>query len=283
MGEAGGHLTLLAGLRDAQAVLMALLLAAARPLSFLFVVPLFTRFGLQEGVVRGGILVAFAAPIVPGLAVVMMGAEPVTVPMATLLVAKELLIGLVLGLVLGLPLWAVVAAGDLIDMQRGASMATLVDPGGGEETTVSGTLFFLLAALVLVASGWFTEVLLSALYDTYDDWPVLALLPPLEARAAQGFLEILDALLETGLVLAVPIFAPLLMTEIALALAGKYTQQLNVMFLAMSLKQIVYVLLLPIYFGALVFYVQDEISDLGSARGVLRGFLSPGGVPGGTE
>lgn len=278
MGGAEAAMAAMALAGGAQAVLLALLLSAARPLAFLFVMPLFTRFGLQEGVVRGGIVMAFAAPIVPGVAMAL-GTEPLPVPMAAMLIAKELLIGLVLALILGLPLWAVVTAGDLIDMQRGASMATLVEPGSGEDTTITGTLFFLLAALVLVSSGWFTEVVLSALYATYDDWPVLALLPPPDPRVAEGFLDLLDALLETGLVLSIPIFAPLLTAEIALALSGKYTQQLNVMFLAMSLKQVIYVLLLPVYFGTLMIYLQDEIASLGAAEGALRGFLDPSAAP----
>lgn len=261
--------------RGVGVLFVGLILAAARPLALIFVLPLFTRFGLQEGLVRGGILVAFAAPVFPGLTEDMALTGPPEGARLALLIAKELFVGLLLGLILGVPLWAVAAAGDMVELQRGASMATLVDPGSGEDTTPLGTLLFLLTAWVLVTSGWFTEVILASLYGTYAAWPVLASVPPLEPAAAEGALALLDLLLRTGLVLSIPLLGPLLLTEVAMGLAGRYTQQINVMFLAMSVKQIVFVLLLPLYFASLVYYVRGEIRDLGGAPEVLDGFLDP--------
>lgn len=261
--------------RGPEVLLFGLLLASARSLAFIMVLPLFTRFGLQEGLIRGGILVAFAAPVLPGVIEGLEAAPPPPIALVTVLLVKELFLGLLMGLLLGLPIWAVQAAGDMIDMQRGAMMSDMIEPGSGEQTTVTGTLFVLLTAFVLVAAGWFTEVLLDLLYESYGAWPVLAPLPPLDAAAGAGALMLLDALFETGLVLAIPVFAPLLLTEFAMAVAGKYTQQINVMFLAMSVKQVIYVLILPIYFGALMYYMQGEIRDLGGTLDTLRGFLRP--------
>lgn len=259
--------------RGPEVVFFGLLLSAARPLAFIFVLPLFTRFGLQQGLIQGGILVAFSAPVFPGVSADLQAMAAIPIPTVSVLLFKELLIGVILALILGMPLWAVVAAGDMIDMQRGASMGTIVDPGTGDENTLTGTLFFLITALVLITSGWFTEVLLESLYGSYASWPVLQPLPALDPAAGERALNLLDGLLETGLVLAIPVLAPLLLAEIALGLAGKYTQQINVMFVAMSLKQIIYILILPIYFGSLLYYMQGEIRDLGSAMSVLEGFL----------
>lgn len=265
--------------RGPEVFLVTLVLSAARPLAFIMITPLFTRFGLQAGLIRGAILLAFAAPVFPGLYAELIVTPEISIPELALLIVKELLIGALLGLLLGIPLWAVAGAGDMIDFQRGAAMATIVDPGSGDETTPTGTLFFLVIALVLAASGWFTEVLLDLLYDTYRTWPVLAPIPALDAEAGELLLNLLDALLETAIVLAIPLFGPLLITEIAMALAGKYTPQINILFLAMSVKQIVYVILLPLYFGGLVYYMQGEVRDLSGTIDALRGFLSPGEVP----
>jgi type III secretion protein T len=261
--------------RGPEVLLMGLVLSAARPLAFIFVLPLFTRFGLQQGLIQGAVMVAFAAPVLPGVTEALSVAGTPDLGALAVLLAKELLLGVLLGLVLGLPFWAVVAAGDMIEMQRGASMATLVDPGAGDETTVTGTLFFLMVAFVLVTSGWFTEVLLETLYASYAGWPVLDPLPALTPAAGANALGLLDALVETGLVLAMPIFGTLLLAELALGLAGRYTQQINVMFLAMSLKQVIYVLLLPVYFAGLVFFAEGEVRELGGALDVLRGLLGP--------
>ena len=259
--------------RGPEIVFLGLLLSAARPLAFIFVLPLFTRFGLQQGLIQGAVMVAFAAPVFPGVAAAVEAAPTLSIATLSALLVKELLLGLILGLVLGLPLWAVVAAGDFIDLQRGAQMATLVDPGAGEETTITGTAFFLLIALVLVTSGWFTEVLLETLYGSYRGWPVLDALPPLDPEAGAAALGLLDALFETGLVLSIPIVGTMLFAEVALGLAGRYTQQLNVMFIAMSLKQFIYILALPIYYASLVYFTRGEVRDLGGALGVLEGFV----------
>ena len=261
--------------RGPETFLFGVFLSAARPLAFIFVLPLFTRFGLQQGLIQGAIMIAFAAPVFPGLTAELSSIAPLPIPTLAVLLVKELLIGLLLALILGMPLWAVVTAGDIIDAQRGASMATLIEPGSGEETTITGTLFFLITALILVSSGWFVEVLLASLYGTYEAWPVLQVLPALDPEAGAGALQLLNGLLETGLVLAIPVLAPLLLAELALGLAGKYTQQMNVMFVAMSVKQIVYIMILPIYFGALIYYMRGEIRDLSEARFILDGFLGP--------
>lgn len=263
--------------RGIETLFLGLLFSVARPLALIYVLPLFTRFGLQQGLLRGGILVAFGAPVYPGVTEALAAQDLPGIAVTAGLLAKELFVGLLLGLTMGIPLWGVAAAGDFIDQQRGAMMATLVDPGSGDDTTPTGTLLFLMCAFILVMSGWFTEVILFSLYATYDAWPVLAPLPPLRPEAAEGALAVLDALMRTGLVLAIPVVGTMLLTEIALALSGRYTQQINVMFLAMSVKQLLYILILPVYFGALVYYMRGEIRDIGDAADQLRGFLAPGG------
>jgi type III secretion protein T len=261
--------------RGPDILFISVLLSAARPLALIFVLPLFTRFGLQQGLIQGAIMVAFAAPVFPGVSSAVGALPPLPLALLALLLLKELLIGLLLGLILGIPLWAVVAAGDIIDMQRGASIATLVDPGSGEETTVTGTLLFLLAALLLISAGWFTEVILTSLYESYTTFPILAVTGDLQVQAGAGALNLLDKLLETGLILAIPVLGPLFLAEVALGLAARYTQQLNVMFLSMSLKQVIYIFLLPVYFGALIFYVRQNLGDLTSTSIFLRSFLGP--------
>ncbi len=261
--------------RFAELAFVALILSAARPLAFVMVTPIFTRFGLQEGLIRGALLLTFAVPVLPATYAELQLVPSLPLLQMALLLFKELSIGVLLALLLGLPLWAIAAAGDIIDMQRGASMAELVEPGSGDQTTPTGTLFFLMAALLLVSNGWFTQVLLASLYDTYAIWPVLASLPPVGPALGAPVLGLLDRLVETALLLAMPLFGALLLTEVSLAIACKYVQQINVMFLAMGVKQIVYAVLLPVYFATLMFFVADHVRDLAGTMDVLRGFLPP--------
>lgn len=268
----------LAQSRISELLFLVLVLGTARPLAFVMVTPIFTRFGLQQGLIRSTILLAFAMPVLPGLYIDLAGAPTPNTAEIALLVAKEIVIGLILSLVLGIPLWAVAAAGDIIDMQRGAIMSEMVDPGSGDATTPTGTLFFLMAALLLVSNGWFTEVLLASLYGTYEVWPVLAPLPSFEPDAAWRALDILQRLAETSLTLAMPIVGAILLAEFTLALALKYTQQINAMILAMSVKQIIFIMLLPVYFASMMYFVSGHVKDLGGLINDMQGFFSPDGV-----
>jgi hypothetical protein len=56
---------------------------------------------------------------------------------------------MVVGVVLAVPLYAAEAAGDILDLQRGSSSATLSDPLGSSQSAITGTLL----ALVVIAEG----------------------------------------------------------------------------------------------------------------------------------
>ncbi len=257
-----------------QTLLYALVLASARALAFVVVHPVFTRFGLQAGVLRGALVLAFAAPVISSTIREISGQElPGNFELLGLL-GKEILIGLLLGLILGVPFWAAAAAGDIIDFQRGAAMATLIDPGSGGETSPTGTLFFLFALLLLATSDWFRDILLGGLYQTYAFWPVLTPLPTVSPESGGLLLGLLGDIMKIGLVLALPIFASLFLTEISLAIVGRYLPQINIMFIAMSFKQVVYVILLPIYFVSLIYFQQRLFTGLDGSLETLGELIS---------
>lgn len=258
-----------------EALLFSLILSTSRPLGFILILPLFTRFGLRNGILQGAVMIAFAIPVFPGVMHMVTLMPSLDFTTVALLVAKEVFLGVLLGLILGIPFWAIMAAGDMIDMQRGASMATLLAPGTGEQTTVTGTLFFLIAVFVLIISGWFTQVLLRTLYESYAPWPVLRFLPDLTPDAGALALELLDALFATGLMLAIPILGPLLLTELAMGIAGKFMPQINILDLAMSVKQVIFLVLLSLYLSAFLYYIEVEVRDLGATLDTLRAFLAP--------
>ena len=261
---------------ELEAFLLALVLSAARPLMFLSVVPIFNRLGLQAGLVRGGVVIALAAPVLPGVYGELLAGEiPSTLEIAWLLI-KEVGIGLLLGLALGVPFWALSAAGNMIDFQRGASIATIIDPGSGADTTPTDTLFLLIAVYLLMSNDWFVQIFVGALYDTYKSWPVFATIPQLDANAAERALSIIGSVLKTGLLLSFPILAPLLLIEIVMAFAFKETKQINVLLLALSFKQVIYVFLLPIYFSALMYYSSREFGNLGGTNRFIEGFFGGG-------
>jgi len=239
-------------------------LAITRMLAMLLVMPAFTRLG-TTGVVRTGIALVAALPVIP---VVAQAVAPFTLTPATIavLTAKEAIVGALLGLMLGIPLWAAQAAGDMLDLQRGASMATLANPSQAEEVSVSGTLFELTMLALFYASGG-VAVALGVIYDSYALWPAAATLPQFGPSTGLILLRALDSVITLGLMLAAPLVLCLFVADIVLALLSRAAPNLNVFDLSFSLKSLLFAALLVLYCAFLIGYMR---SDLLLLEGVSR-------------
>lgn len=247
---------------DLMRMLSVLAVVGARPLAFVMLHPIFGRFGISSGFLRGAVMVAMSAPVLPGAAAMVAADPTLALPAAIpMLILSEFLIGALLGLLTGVPFWAALAAGDFIDNQRGAAMASLFDPGSSTESSVTGTLLFLTCILVLAAGGALFPAIFGPLMKSYVLFPVmtgLALPDPMQGELA---LKLLDQILRAGLILALPIIIPLLLTEMVLVIATKYMQQINAMFLAMSVKQAVNALLILFYAVILARYAMGQLGS----------------------
>lgn len=254
--------------------LVLLVLCAARPLGFVYLMPLFGRFHLNTGYLRGAVMVAMILPILPA-ALAQLAADPTLSQPARLpgLVAREFIIGAILGLLTGIPFWAAMAAGDMIDLQRGAMMAQLIDPGSGGESSVTGTLLLLACLLVLSASGALIPALFGPLLDSYRVVPLFASLPPVDPATGALALGLLDTLLKSGVLLALPLIVPLLLVEMGIVIATKYLPQLNAMFLSMSVKQGLHALLLAVSATLLAGYAVGLMGHPSLSPDALRAFL----------
>lgn len=238
-----------------RALVTLLPVTAARPLGYVLLIPLLGRFHLNTGYLRGALLVALILPVMPA-AIAAADADPTLLSPARVpgLMATEFLVGAILGLLAGLPLWAAQAAGDFMDIQRGAQMAQILDPGSADQQSVTGTLLLLVCILVLAAKGLLVPALFGPVLDSYGVVPLFSPLPRIEPAQGALALRLLDTLTRTGLVLALPVLVPLLLVEMAVAVATKYMPQLNAMFLSMAIKQAVQALLMILYAAVLAGY-----------------------------
>jgi flagellar biosynthetic protein FliR len=148
-------------------------------------------------------------------------------------IAGELAVGLVYGLSLTLLGEMLIFAGQIVGLQFSFSLVNLLDPSSSIQTPLLGDLFQLMGTLVVIASG-LDRILLASMVRSFRVVPLgsYALAPPTAlalVRAAGGvFLAALE--------LAAPVLAATLLVEIAVALLGKLSPQLPVMFLSVPLK-----------------------------------------------
>lgn len=250
--------------------LVAWAIPAARLLGVFTVLPIFTRLGLT-GLLRGGVALALALPLAPGLQTAVGPAIAQGGGVLTLLLVKEALVGVLIGLVAGVPFWAALTAGELVDQQRGSQAALAPDPSG-EEAGATGTLLLLTSAVVFLGAGGL-RLLQEGVFESYALWPAASPLPAFSAQAGERALGVLDRLLLGGVVLASPLLVAMLLAEVSLGLVGRFAPQLNVFDLAMAVKGIVHAVGLPIYALVLVGYLEGGLAPLARLVAELRGFV----------
>jgi type III secretion protein T len=193
--------------------------------------------------------------------------------------AKEYALGFLLGYLIGMIFWVVQAAGGLIDNQRGAAIATSIDPLLGEEASPLGNLFSQAFLTYIFTSGSFL-LALGMLYKSYLLWPITSAIPNLTDAFPGVMLLTFDNAMRLAFVLALPIIAIMFVAEFALAIVSRFAPQIQVFVLAMPLKSILAILGLILYLAPM-FHFSDQqflrnINNAGYLLDMLKfGYRSP--------
>lgn len=170
---------------------------------------------------------------------------------------KEAALGFVMGFFVTWLLWAVQAAGNFIDNQRGAAIASSIDPLQGHESSPLGLLFGQAFITYFFAVGGFLMIT-GLLYASYREWPVIQTIPLfLEAFPAM-ILEILDHGMRLAFIIAAPVIAIMFFAEFALALVSRFAPQIQVFILAMPIKSALAIAILVFSLPILMRYGLDQ-------------------------
>jgi type III secretion protein T len=250
----------------------ALSFVIARMTGLIMVLPAFTRLGLT-GILQGATALALALPVAP-LVVAALAGQKLTIIMIPALMGKEVVIGVAIGLVLGVPFWAAEAAGDILDLQRGSTAATLFDPSAISEEGITGTLLTLVMVALYFSSGGL-RLTLGTVYESYGIWPAGNVFPTLSPAASQFFIVLLDRVMTLGLLLVAPIVVFMLLSDLLLALVSRASPQLNVFALSLSVKNLVFAVLLALYAAFLIGYMETDLGLLLQAGSDLETLAKP--------
>jgi type III secretion protein T len=239
--------------------IIALSLATARMTGMILIMPAFARLGLS-GIMRGATALAFALPLVP-MVITALAGQQLTGLTIFALMPKEVAIGMMVGIVLGLPIWAAEAAGDILDLQRGSTAASLFAASGAGEASITGTLLALIMVALYFGFGGL-PLALRTIYQSYGMWPIVNVVPTLSPVTGEFFLALLDGVILMGLMLVAPIVVFMLLADLLLALVSRATPNLNVFALSLSVKNLVFALLLVLYGAFLFKYMGDDLNSL---------------------
>lgn len=238
-------------------------------LGFLRLAPLFfllpfLNTGVLAGAPRQAVLMVVALALWPHVPAAL---PPFDSLLFLGLVAHELLIGLALGCLLSWPFWVMHAVGSIVDNQRGATMSSSIDPVNGVDTSELSNLFSLFAAVVYLQGGGMLLMLetVAQSYRLFD--PLLPGLPQW-----QVVLPILNGIMSEAIVLASPVVATMLLSEVLLGVLSRFAPQLNAFAISLSIKSLIAFIVLLLYFGP---SMPGRILSMATASSALSGWLAP--------
>jgi len=151
-------------------------------------------------------------------------------------IASESALGLGIGLAVAFAIEAFLVGAQVISLQAGYSFASTIDPTKQADSGVLIVLAQLAATLLFFAMGLDREVL-RIFARSLETVPAGTFL--LSRGAAQPLIAAGSTIFSTGLRLALPVIAVMIMTDISLALLGRVNSQLHLLALAFPVKMIV--------------------------------------------
>lgn len=205
-------------------VIRALSLFMTMPLLSSRAVPVLSRIGLA--LFLGLVLLPVQARNVPEL--------PPDLPAYLALVAREALVGVVMGFGTMLVFASLQLAGQIIGLQLGLNIATVLDPlNANQQISYMDQFYSLLAALVFLAIDGHHGLLL-ALQRSFEILPPGTFGP--QGGTLDQMLNLTTDLFRVALRLALPVLATLLILDLAMALLARVVPQMNVFFVGMPFK-----------------------------------------------
>jgi flagellar biosynthetic protein FliR len=151
-------------------------------------------------------------------------------------VVSEAALGIGIGLAVGFAIEAFMVGAQMIGLQAGYSFASTVDPSTQADSTVLVVFAQTAAAALFFAMGLDRDVLRIFAHS-------LETLPPGQFTLSRGAVEAIllagSTMFSTGLRLALPVLAVMIMVDISLALLGRVNAQLHLLTIAFPVKMVV--------------------------------------------
>jgi flagellar biosynthetic protein FliR len=205
-------------------------LASTAPLLSHASVPRRARLGLALLLT---VLVAPTLPVAPAV-------TPFSIPGGVLLV-QQVMVGLAIGFVMQFAFAAVTLAGDMIGLQMGLSFASLVDPSHSEQVPLVGAFLSVILMLVFMAMNGHL-LMIGALVDSFTAFPVQA--DAIAQPDWRGLARGAESIFSSGLQIALPVIAALMVVSLALGVLTRTAPQLNLFAVGFPVTLIVGLLML---------------------------------------
>ena len=146
-------------------------------------------------------------------------------PLSILVIAQQILIGLIIGFTVQLVFSAVITGGQIVAMQMGLGFSLMVDPQNGAQSPVLSQFYVVMVMLIYLAINGHL-VLIEVLAESFKTMPISS-----EGLVANDFMEVVRwgaNIFAGGTAIALPAIASLLVVNIAFGVMTRSAPQLNI-------------------------------------------------------
>ena len=150
-------------------------------------------------------------------------------------IASELAVGMTVGIAVAFLIESVQLGAQVIGLEAGYSYASMIDPNTQADSNALQMVAQLIAGSLFFALGFDRQVI-QVLGKSFDSIPSGTYF--LGAFSAEPIIRLGAGMFVTGLQLAIPVLALLLLLDIAFAVLGRVQSQLQLLSLSFSLKML---------------------------------------------
>jgi flagellar biosynthetic protein FliR len=237
-------------------------LASVRVLAWLMIVPPFSSRAVPA-TAKVLLAVGLALAVAPSLGDLV---PPKDFPQLATYVVQEALLGASMGFVTFLVFAAIQAAGDLIDVFGGFSLAQAFDPMSFNMNSVFGKLYQMLAMMLLFATNAHL-LIVGGLLRTFEQMPVGSMWP--SGNVSGVIVTAFEVFFTSAVQIALPLIGVLFLADLGLALMTKVAPQLNAIMVMFPAKIGLTLMIVGLSFPVLPHAVERLVEAASDAMGAI--------------
>ena len=165
------------------------------------------------------------------------------------LYVKEAFYGITMGMAVGIIFHAFASVGQMIDNQRGMSIARILIPSLGQQLSISALFLYQLGIVIFFTIGGHL-MFFDSFFSSYLTLPVLEfpIVGPGFFPLVDLFIKITGEVIFIALQMSAPVIIAIFLADLILGIANRVAPQINVWMLGFTLKGYVGILLMFISF-----------------------------------
>jgi len=176
-----------------------------------------------------------------------------------LTVLKEFITGLMIGFVSYIFFSVIYFAGQLIDVQTGFAMVNVLDPANNIQLPITSNFYYIISMIVFLGIRGH-HMLIKAIFDSYKFVPLGGAV--FDDKIVEDFIRIFGEVLATGVKIAAPVTAAVILTDVALGILSKTIPQMNIFIVGMPLKIIMGIVVIMLSLPLFIMLLGDLFSRM---------------------